>query len=39
MAEIPSVTFKRGHKHKKTCSNSVPDMKCFVAKHLKFDSR
>ena len=23
---------------KKTCSNRVPDMTCFVAKHLKFDS-
>ena len=23
---------------KKTCRNRVPDMTCFAAKHLKFDS-
>ena len=24
---------------RKTCSNGVKDMKCFAAKHLKFDCR
>ena len=39
---VPSVVSKRGHtghETKKTCSNIAPDMPCFVAKHLKFDSR
>ena len=37
--KVPSVASKRGHgTKKKTCSNRVPDMMCFVAKHLKFDS-
>ena len=38
-ALISSVAAKLGHETKKTCSNRVPDMTCFAAKHLKFDSR
>ena len=33
-----SVAAKRGHETKKTCSYRVPDMTCFAAKNLKFDS-
>jgi len=29
--DIPSVSSKRGHETKKTCSNRVQDMTCFAA--------
>ena len=35
---IQSVASKLGFRTKKTCSNRAPDMTCFVANHLKFDS-
>ena len=36
---MPSAASKRGHETKISCSNRVPDMTYFAAKHyLKFDS-
>ena len=45
---LSSIRYYPGHpqlkiilawtRYKKTCSNRVPDMTCFAAKHLKFDS-
>ena len=37
-AMLPSVASKRGHETNKKCFKRVPDMRCFAAKHLKFDS-
>ena len=34
--QLPLVASKLGHEIKNTCSNRVPDMTCFAAKHLKF---
>ena len=34
---LPSVASKCGHETKKTCSNRVPEMTCFAAKHVYFE--